>query len=62
MEREIQKVAVLVEMDGQAYYVNLPQDRLQLVVKLAQSLSDSGNLPVVKATNFKFINNEKEKT
>jgi len=61
-EKSIGRVALLVEIDGQAYYVNLPQDRLKLVVRLAQSLSDNGVLPVQKADNFKFIDNEKAKT
>jgi hypothetical protein len=61
-EKSIQKVALLVEIDGQAYYVNLPQDRLKMVVQLAQSLSDNGSLPVHKATNFKFIGHEETKT
>jgi len=42
----IEKVALAVQIDGKGYYVALPQDRLQMLVKLAQGLSDNGKLNV----------------
>lgn len=43
------KVCMAVEFDGQAYFVALSQDRLRLLLKMAEGLSDSGRLPVKKA-------------
>ena len=49
MSSEIGKVALIVELKGEPYYVALPIDRLRMLVQLAESLSDNGRLPVVKA-------------
>jgi hypothetical protein len=42
----IEKVAMAVQIDGKGYYVALPQDRLRILVKLAEGLSDNGKLSV----------------
>ena len=54
MSTEISKVAVYVEIDGKAYLVALPQDRLQLAIKMVAGLSDDGQLPVKAAPNMIF--------
>lgn len=45
---EITKVVIAVEIDGAPYFINLPHDRMVILMKLASSLGDNG-LPVVKA-------------
>ncbi len=45
---EIGRVSMMVEIDGQACAVVLPQERMRMLVDLAGSLSDSGKLPVKK--------------
>lgn len=45
----IEKVSLQVQIDGRAYYVALPQERLVLLVKMAEGLSDNGKLPVTEA-------------
>lgn len=45
----IGRIVLAVEPNGKPYYVTLPQDRLQMLVQLAESLSDDGKLPVRKA-------------
>lgn len=54
MSTEISKVAVYVEIAGKAYLVALPQDRLQLAIKMISGLSDDGQLPVRAAPDMKF--------
>jgi hypothetical protein len=51
MECEIEKVSLAVQINGQAYFVALPQESLLILVKMAQGLSDDGSLalPVKKA-------------
>ncbi len=44
----LDKVSLAIEMDGQAYFVVLPQESLKLLVKMAEGLSDNGALPVKK--------------
>lgn len=44
----VSRVSLAIEIDGQAYFVVLPHDRLQLLVKMAEGLSDTGTLPVAK--------------
>lgn len=45
---EITKVVIAVEIAGAPYFVNLPHDRMLILMKLASSLGDDG-LPVVRA-------------
>ena len=45
---EIGRISMMVEVDGQACVVVLPQERMMMLVSLASSLSDSGKLPVRK--------------
>lgn len=55
-------VSLAVEYEGKPYFVALPQDRLQVLVKLAAGLSDSGSLPLTKAPEgFKFTTLEASK-
>lgn len=46
---EITKVVIAVEVEGKPYFVNLPLDRMMILMKMASGLSDTGALPVVKA-------------
>lgn len=46
---EITKVVIAVEIGGAPYFVNLPLDRMMMLMKIASGLSDIGALPVVKA-------------
>lgn len=46
---EISKVSIAVEIGGKPYFVNLPLDRMLMLMQLGSSLSDSGKLPVVAA-------------
>jgi len=46
---EIEKIALLVQIDGKPYTVALSQDKLRILVNLASSLSEKGNLPVIPA-------------
>lgn len=43
----IEKVSLSVQIDGKGYHVALPQERLKMLVKLAEGLSDDGKLPVL---------------
>lgn len=40
------RVSLAVEIDGKAFFVALPPERLQMLVQLAASLSDNGKLPL----------------
>ncbi len=51
---EIGRVAIVVELDGEPKFVALPPDRMRMLIQLAESLSDTGRLPVVKADGFRF--------
>ena len=46
---EIQLVSLSVQMKGIAYFVNLGQEELKLLVKMSTSLSDNKKLNLVKA-------------
>lgn len=46
---EITKVVIAVEINGSPYFVRLPHERMVLLMKLAEGLSDSGKLPVSRA-------------
>lgn len=46
---EITKVVIAVEIDGAPHFVNLPHERMVILMKLAEGLSDTGALPVVRA-------------
>jgi hypothetical protein len=47
---DITRASLAVEVGGDIYYVNLPQDRvLTLLLPLAASLADNGTLNLVKA-------------
>lgn len=57
MESNIEKVSLAVQIEGKMYFVALPQERLQLLIKMAEGLSDTGRLPVIKAPDgFSFTN------
>ncbi len=45
---EIGRVSMMIEVDGNACVVALPQEKMRMLVDLAASLSDSGKLPVKK--------------
>jgi len=40
----LEKVSLAVQIDGVGYYVALPQDRLVILVKLAEGLTDDGQI------------------
>ena len=46
---EITRVSLAVEVDGEPHFVNLPLDKMMILVKMAAGLSDTGTLPVVRA-------------
>ena len=51
----IEKVSLAVQIDGQACFVALSQEKLQVLIKLAAALFDDEVLQVVKAPkDFKF--------
>ena len=53
---EVSKISLSVEINGTAYFVMLPHERLKLILSLAESLSDNGKLPVKKApAGYKFV-------
>lgn len=43
------KIAMFVEVDGDLCIVALPQDRMRMLLSLAESMGDNGKLPVVNA-------------
>lgn len=51
----VTRASLAAEIDGKVYFVALPQDRLVMLMKLAQSLFDDGKLTVVPApADYKF--------
>ena len=40
----IEKALLAVQISGQGYYVAIPQDRLMMLVQLAESLTDGGKI------------------
>jgi len=44
--KNVGRVSMCVEVEGKMCAVVLPQDRLRLLVSMAASLSDDGQLPV----------------
>jgi len=57
----IGRISLCVEVDGKAYAVALPQDRMLMLVKIAESLSENGKLPVsALGANFFFEEQKKE--
>ena len=52
---KIGRVSIVVELDGELCAVILPQERLRMLVGIANSLSDTGRLPVKKlGSDYKF--------
>ena len=52
---QIDKISMAIEVDGQACLVALSQDKLQILVTMAQALFDDGVIKAVKApTSYKF--------
>lgn len=52
---QIEKISLAVQVNGEACFVVLGQDKLRILVQLAQGLADNGKLNVVKAPEgFKF--------
>lgn len=45
---KIGRVCMMVEVDGEACAVFLPQERMMMLVNLAASLGENGKLPVRK--------------
>jgi hypothetical protein len=45
---EVGNVSMMVEINGDPYAVALPQEKLRILIKMAEGLSDSGQLPVKK--------------
>lgn len=52
----VSKVCMAVEINGKAYFVNLPQDRmLSLLIPMTAALADNGQLNVYPAPDgFEF--------
>ena len=51
----VTRASLAAEIDGKIYFVALPQDRMQLLLKLAQGLFDGGELVVIPApADYKF--------
>ncbi len=51
----ITAVSIAVQINGKAYFVNLPHDRAMMVMNMAGGLSDNGKLNVVPApAGFNF--------
>lgn len=49
------RVSIAAEIDGKVYFVVLPQERMKILLKLAEGLCDGGKLPVKKAPDdYKF--------
>ena len=51
----IDKIIMFVEVAGKAYRVDLPQESLQLVVKIAGGLGENGALPLAPTDDIKFL-------
>lgn len=52
---KIGRISIVVEIDGSPCAVVLPYERLEILVSMAASLSDSGKLPVKKlGDDYKF--------
>lgn len=45
----IEAASIAVQIGGKAYFVSLPHDRMMILMKMAEGLSDSGKLNVVAA-------------
>lgn len=45
----ITAVSIAVEIGGKAYFVDLPHDRMMILMKMAEGLNDAGKLSVVAA-------------
>lgn len=53
---DIEGISLSFQAKGQLYFVSLPQDRLQILLSLAEGLSDDGRLPIKKApAHFKLL-------
>jgi len=48
-QAQIGRVSLAVELDGECFFVNLPQDRLRMLVHMSQGLFDNGVFNVVPA-------------
>lgn len=52
---KIGRVSLAVDIDNKVYFVCLSNEKLKLLVKFAESLSENGKLPVKKAPeDYKF--------
>lgn len=47
MKGTAEKVAIAVQVGGKGYYVALPYERMVMLLQLAASLTDGGNLKLV---------------
>jgi len=54
----IDKIVIFVEVEGRAYRVNLPQERLQIIMHIAGGLGDNGALPLAPTDDIKFYAKE----
>lgn len=45
----ITAVSIAVQINGKAYFVKMPHDHMMILMKMAEGLSDNGNLNVVAA-------------
>jgi hypothetical protein len=51
----ITAVSIAVQIDGKAYFVNLPHERMLILMQMASALFDGGRLGVVPAPpGFEF--------
>jgi hypothetical protein len=52
---QIGRISIAVELGGKTHFVNLPQDRLRMLVANAAMLSDNGVLSLIEAPDgFRF--------
>lgn len=56
MSAEITAVSIAVQIGGKPYFVNLPQERMLILMNMASGLFDNGHLHVVAAPeSYKFM-------
>lgn len=55
MSGEIGRVVIYAEIDGEVKQVVLPPERMQILIKMAEGLSDDGRLRVIPAPGMAFV-------
>jgi hypothetical protein len=51
---EVTRVSFAVEIGGEVYHIDLPHDRMLILVQMAASLSDTGELPAKKSPGYQM--------